>query len=87
MSTRIALVIKWIENPESVSREELINNGNAAISESPLVAHSLITQAAVAAADSVVAAARITDKVANRKLSRHAYNRAVKCVDAYLAIK
>lgn len=87
MNTRIALVIKWIKNPSSVSREELIDNANAALADSPVVAHSLITQAAVAAADSVVTAERLTSKVANKKLSKISYSRAVNCVNTYLSAK
>lgn len=85
MHTRIALLIKWIKKPESVTRKEIVDNANAALVDSPIIAHSIITQAAIAAADSVVSAARNTNKVANKKLSRIQYNRAVILVNTYLS--
>ena len=85
MNTRIALLIKWIKNPESVTRKEIVDNANAAIVDGPIINQTIITQAAVAAADSVVSAARNTNKVANKKLSQIQYNKAVGHVNAYLS--
>jgi|TARA_R110002060_G_scaffold9059_1_gene13494 hypothetical protein len=87
MNPRMALVIKWIKNPSSVSREELVNNANVALADSPAAAPSITTQAAVAAADSIVSAERTTNKVANKKLSKWAFNRAINCVNSYLSAK
>lgn len=84
MNARIALVIKWIKKPKSVTRKELIDNANAALADSPVVAQSIITQAAVSAADSVVSAARNTNKVVNRKLSKIQRDRAINLVNTHL---
>ena len=85
MDTHIALLIKWIKNPKSVTRKELIDNANVALADSPTIGHSITVLASVSAADSVVSAAKSTNKVANIKLSKLAYNRTINFVNTYLS--
>lgn len=80
----MALVIKWIKNPASVTRKELVDNANAALADSPIIYQSITAQAAVSAANSVVSASKTKNKVAYRKMAKLQKNDAIKHVNTYL---